>query len=281
MKRRLLHLFRRHVPEPIRAPLRAMVQRSRSRTAGEAPRLSTRPDGNVVLEADFGPPITLTPTALEWARYQFWSEPTSAAEMRQFVEIAGRHAVFVDVGAHFGIFSTVFATLVTGGRALAFEPVEASSRVLREHLRLNGVSDRVEVIDAALGASPGEARAIIDPAGFAAFGRSDPGATSRFEVRTLDGEVERTGLRPDLLKVDVEGFELEVLRGGSRLLRDHRPFIFLELHLDAIEARGGRPTEVVDELVDAGYSEFRIDGSRVRPHRICDAATSLVRLTAE
>ena len=64
------------------------------------------------------------------------------------------------------------------------------------------------------------------------------------------------------------------------LLRGSRPFLFLELHLDAIEARGGRPTDVVDELVNAGYSEFRINGSQVRPRRVCDAATSLVRLTA-
>lgn len=200
--------------------------------------------------------------------------------MRQFVEIARSHSVFADVGAHFGVFSTAFAPFAAGGRSLAYEPVVASSTMMREHLRLNGVADRVEVIEAALGASPGEALGRIDPAGFATFGGSGPGQGNAFEMRTHDGVVERTGVEPDLLKVDVEGFELEVLRGGSRLLRDHRPFLFLELHPDAIEARGGRPEDVVDELMNAGYSEFRIDGSLVGPHRVCDAATSLVRLTA-
>lgn len=242
--------------------------------------MSARPDGNVVLETTFGPRMTLIPAALEWAKYQFWSDPTSADEMRQFVEVARRHTVFADVGAHFGVFSTVFALVAAGGRALAYEPVVTSSAILLAHAQLNDVSDRVEVVQAALGASAGEARAILDPAGFAAFGRSSTGPGERFEMRTLDGEVERTGVSPDLLKIDVEGFELEVLRGGARLLRGCRPFLFLELHLDAIEARGGRPTDVVDELVNAGYSEFRINGSRVRPRRVCDAATSLVRLTA-
>lgn len=280
MKRRLLHLFRRHVPEPVRAPLRALVQRARSRPSGEAPRRTPRPDGSVAFETAFGPPLTIVREAVEWATYQFWADRTSAAEMREFVGIAGRHAVFADVGAHFGVFSTVFALAAAGGRVFAYEPVPASGRILREHLRLNGVSDRVEVVEAALGAVAGPASATIDPAGFATFGRSGAASEARFEMRTLDGEVERTGVRPDLLKVDVEGFELEVLRGGSQLLRDRRPFLFLELHLDAIEARGGRPAGVVDELVDAGYSEFRIGGSRVRPDRICDAATSLVRFTA-
>lgn len=65
MKRRLLHLFRRHVPEPIRAPFRTLVQRSRSRPVGEAPQLSVGPDGNVVLETAYGPPVTLVPAAIE------------------------------------------------------------------------------------------------------------------------------------------------------------------------------------------------------------------------
>jgi FkbM family methyltransferase len=242
--------------------------------------LTSRLDGNFVLEADIGPPMTLVPSAIEWAKYQFWSDPTSAAEMRQFVETAGRHTVFADVGAHFGVFSTVFALAAAGGRAFSYEPIGASAAVLREHLRLNGVSDRVEVVEAAVGEFTGEAQAVIDPAGFATFGRSCTQPRERFEMRTLDGEVERTGARPNLLKIDVEGFELEVLRGGSRLLRDQRPFLFLELHLDAIEARGGRPKDVVDELMSAGYSEFRIDGSLVRSQRVCDATTSLVRLTA-
>jgi FkbM family methyltransferase len=234
----------------------------------------------VQLRSEGAPPVSVLPEAVDWAIYQFWSDPTSAAEMREFVNSARDRDVLFDVGAHFGIFSTVHALVNRGGLSFAYEPTGAAARIAREHFVRNGVSDRVELVEAAIGQVLGFSSAVVDPAGFARFGGEIAGPSSAFEMRTLDSEIERIRRRPDLLKIDVEGFELEVLRGGSRLLREGHPLVFLELHLDAIEKKGGEPREVIEELTDAGYSEFRIGGRPVGADRICEATTSLVRLTA-
>jgi len=240
----------------------------------------SEPDGVILLKSPLGPQLRLVPEALEWATYQFWSDPTSAEEMRQFFAAARGRSCFFDVGAHFGAFAVVFALENPGGRAIAFEPMTSSAQVLRQHLRLNRVSDRVTVREVAIGDREGEAIGAVDPAGFATFGRRTEEAQVAFPMSTLDGEVRRAGSVPDLVKIDVEGFELEVLKGGADLLRARRPMVFLELHLDAIEKRGEQPDAVIRELIEYGYSEFRLGGRMVRPQRICDAATSLVRITA-
>jgi FkbM family methyltransferase len=233
-----------------------------------------------VLSTAGAPAVSVLPEAVDWALYQFWSDPTSAAEMLEFVNCARDRDVLFDVGAHFGIFSTVHALANADGVSFAYEPTGAAARIAREHFIRNGIAGRVELVEAALGEVSGSSTAVVDPAGFARFGGEIAGPTSAFEMRTLDAEVERTGRRPDLLKIDVEGFELEVLRGGSRLLRECHPLVFLELHLDTIEKRGGEPAAVIEELTEAGYSEYRIGDRPVDAGSICGATTSLVRLTA-
>ena len=137
-------------------------------------------------------------------------------------------SVFVDVGANAGGYTFWAASLAgESGRVLAFEPDPALARQLRYNVRVNGAEGRIAVVEAAVGASPGEGRLVPDArnsgenrlAGDLTPG-SEPGnapdcAGGGFPVRVvaLAGAVEDAGLdRIDCLKVDVEGREADVLK---------------------------------------------------------------------
>jgi FkbM family methyltransferase len=169
-----------------------------------------------------------------------------------------RDGDFVDVGAHIGLY-TVTAARATKGRVLAFEPNPLARAQLAENVRLNGCTNVAVVPKAVAGAAR---RALLhvpatpDPSfSSLAAGRFAEGAPIDVEVTTVDAEVDALGLRPSVVKVDVEGGELAVVAGMERTLREHRPTLLVEV--SEASAR-----EVAGRL--AGYSGFRV-GRRLEP----------------
>lgn len=125
-----------------------------------------------------------------------------------------------DVGAHQGVYSLYLARRVgAAGRVVAFEPIRRNTEIAERNVELNGL-ENVEVVTAAVGARPGRARLNLDSTAIA------PDGSESVEVIALDDRAER----PALLKIDVEGYEAEVLRGARRILDDVRPHLLLELH---------------------------------------------------
>lgn len=134
----------------------------------------------------------------------------------------------LDVGANTGYYTLLAARRVGAlGRVVAFEPDPANLRVLREHVLANRLP-QVIVLPLALG----ETSAV------ASFGSGTGSGTRRLcaagdlqvEVRRLDDLAEEFNLAPQHVKIDVEGLELAVLRGGERLFRTFKPTIYLSTH---------------------------------------------------
>jgi FkbM family methyltransferase len=187
--------------------------------------------------------------------------------------------VVFDVGAHHGIYSVLAAKRVgSGGRVVAFEPSPAECRRLRLHLRMNAIST-VAVEPMALSSSSGQAeffRVIDGYKGrsglrFPLFPDSpSPVEPMRVEVTTLDEYVRKHRIeRLDLMKVDVEGAELEILRGGSRVISTLRPMALCEIWDFVTHPWGHSARDVITQLETNGYRWFDFQrGGFLSPHEL-------------
>jgi len=97
---------------------------------------------------------------------------------------------------------------------------------------------------------------------------------------SIDAEVDTLKLVPDLLKVDVEGYEYEVIAGARRLLAERKPAICLELHLDLLERRGQSAARVIGELEAHGYRFRSCTGEPLSTSQIVNSMHVVRRLIA-
>jgi FkbM family methyltransferase len=177
-----------------------------------------------------------------WCRYYPANyEPATFAFIRTHCKPG--QTVF-DIGAHFGLFTVVMARLVgPTGQVFSFEPTALTRKVLRRTVRINGCTTVVQVRPEAVAQRTGDAMF---------YDTGDPGSnanslvsTLRRHLRTtvptvsLDDFVGARGIKVDALKIDVEGAELEVLRGASETFARCRPVAHLSLHPAAIQMAAG------------------------------------------
>src|SRR5688500_9251111 len=151
----------------------------------------------------------------------------------------------LDIGANVGAHSVFLSHLVRGkGKVLAFEPLEANVTAFRETLRRRSRIDNIDVFTRAVGnpRSAGDEVTIKVPSGDltqASLETQSAGSwegTStiqeyRVSLTSIDAEKDVQGLAHiDFVKIDVEGGELNVLKGAARTLSTHRPVIYSELY---------------------------------------------------
>lgn len=174
------------------------------------------------------------------------------------VEGVGAGGVFYDIGANIGLFGLLVAARgrQNGVRVVCFEPEPSNARRLKENVMLNGVEGVVTVEQAGVGAAPGKIRLFL--AGYIGdhsmlADRKGGGESVEVPLVSID-EYCRTHGSPTAMKIDVEGFELEVLRGASETLRSGVvKDIFLELHVEQLKAAGIDPAQVYRFVEERGF----------------------------
>jgi FkbM family methyltransferase len=145
----------------------------------------------------------------------------------------------LDIGANIGVYVLQLAHWTRpGGRIIAFEPNPAACEVLMRHVRMNGLSSRVDAVAAAVGASPGQE--VFYSSGTHGMSRlSAPNpelahqvVASTVPVITLDQHCLEHDLNPDVLLMDIEGFEIAALRGARAVIEGRRRQILIcvEMH---------------------------------------------------
>lgn len=180
-------------------------------------------------------------------------------------------AVVVDVGAHIGLFAVPLGRrlLPGGGKVLAFEPVPENADRLRLNIAANGLDACVSVFERAVGASERpvvlkltEPRAATSNA----FVTRDLDEAQPHRVRarmiTLDGALADLD-RCQVLKIDVEGGELDVLIGARRLLARCRPAVLLELNRHRMGEAGWTVEDLLAFATEAGYELGPVSGRAV------------------
>lgn len=176
----------------------------------------------------------------------------------------------LDVGANIGEVALYAAKRVApGGSVICFEPMSPLAAVLRENIRRNAATN-VEVVPKAVAEQAGQA-VLYAPgerfhdgsahAGLATlYGKGERAVPAgSIEVTTLDRFVEEAKLdRVDLIKIDVEGAELPVLRGAAGVLASHHPWLIIEVQRETSAAAGYDQSEILTVLAGQGYTFARI-----------------------
>ena len=192
-------------------------------------------------------PIVLSSYYPDFADYYPLCELQTKSWM---VEHIGTDWMCVDAGANIGYHSILMSRRAHNGRVYAFEPT-STVEMLRVNLTRNECAN-VVVSSQALGATVGNREEAI----FRIWGK--PAETARFEFTTLDAFVTGERLcRLDLIKIDVDGFDLEVLYGASNTLAKFSPLVIVEIS-QALATRGAHPTDLLQFMASRGYFEARV-----------------------
>jgi len=157
----------------------------------------------------------------------------------------GKRCCF-DIGAHAGLYSLVFARHAE--QVCAFEPWPPNISWLIRTLAWNNVS-RVRVLPWAVSSRTG--LHTFREGAHSSMGQLESSGTVPVFTVSLHDFIAQYGLEPELIKIDVEGAETEVLRGGMEFLRERRPALLLSVHG---EERRRECLELVREL---GYTRLQ------------------------
>ncbi len=207
------------------------------------------------------------------------------AELAAFRREAARGGLLFDIGANNGLFSVLFCRLAATNRAIAFEPSEMFTDRVRRMAALNKISTQLCCVAQAVGDRAGLSEMQIDTRGgfvqtaaFAGTEQHDWRAIT-LSMTTIDDQTVEMG-PPQLIKIDVEGFEWEVLMGAGTTLDVARPTVCLELHLNYLESRGRDPRAVLAILTSKNYTLFRLSGEPASADQICRSWASNTHVVA-
>jgi FkbM family methyltransferase len=185
---------------------------------------------------------------------------------------------FFDVGAHFGYFSLLAEWLVgPTGQVHSFEPTPSTFGVLtsnlggKAHVRLNNLALFREESSLSL-SDYGITYAAHNTLG---AGKLDSETKAKLKptqvtvrATSMDRYVAETGAKPDFVKIDAEGAELDILKGMDRVLADARPAISLEVGDPDGAGTGSR--ELLEYLAGKGYTPYEFRDGQIVPHRLHD-----------
>jgi FkbM family methyltransferase len=193
-----------------------------------------------------------------------WKEGEDYPLLRELAR--GRTCIF-DVGANMGQTALLMATVMDSeGKIFAFEASEQACRVLIENVSRNRLGSKVIPINAVVAERSGE---VVDfyweyTSGGASIVYGHLGHTFAIKKCTLslDDFCARQGLRPELVKIDVEGGEERVLRGMQDILRKIQPPVLVEVHRWPTEELASRAAAVWHLARAVGYEVFHPQWSR-------------------
>ena len=173
---------------------------------------------------------------------------------------------FVDIGANIGMITLHARSLVgASGQIDCIEPNPDCVAIIEGHLRLNDIAN-ARVHACALSDSPGALDLNLTSAhtGTATLAKVE-GAVRRIAVAVKVGDdvlAAASAAPVRLVKIDVEGFELHVLKGLRRTLTSDKPFVMTELIEEQLGKAGTSVREVTGLLFDLGYEAFGIQSAR-------------------
>ncbi len=177
---------------------------------------------------------------------------------------------FIDIGANIGLMS-IFASQCVGnsGKILAFEAHPETHQLLQENIALNHI-ENIDTFNFALGNETGKATIYdnwnVNRGGASLVIHSENSTGFVVDVKTLD-EVIQNDFQPKMIKIDVEGFEFQVLKGATNTIKNCKPILIIEFSVSRENQYD--PFEMIDFIESFGFYEiFKLSGTKERKSKL-------------
>jgi FkbM family methyltransferase len=188
----------------------------------------------------------------------------NAEEYSAFRQDVKDRDLVLDVGANLGAYTLLFAQWAgSAGHVYAFEPAPEARQGLERHISLNGLDERTTVVASAMSDRDGLARfSAAGPRGDNRLTGDDGKPSIEVPTTSIDAFRERLPRSPGLIKIDVEGAELHVLRGARTTIAEAGPNLklYIEMHPRLWASYGASREAIEAELEHQGLALERLDG---------------------
>lgn len=179
-----------------------------------------------------------------------------------------KSAVIFDIGANIGLHSVIWANKVNC-KIYAFEPSRSTSKLLAENIALHQLENNITIFPLAFSDKKGKAdffQSVDD--GYSSLKNTNrKQIINKYEVEviTIDDFINEHGLNKiDFIKIDVEGLEKEVLKGGINSFQKLKPDLFVEIYKGTNSNKN--PEATIGMLVDIGYKAFVFKNGLLEPY---------------
>ena len=212
-------------------------------------------------------------------------------ETKVFIDLLKPGGIVVDAGANFGHYALTAANIVgANGQVVAFEPHPETYDLLAANAALLAI-ENLRIVQAGLSDASGEITLYSDaanPGGHSFFEwnvRQNEGDRKTVPVYSLDAflQNEFPGKRLDVLKIDVQGFEMNLLNGAKETIANYKPTVLCEVTPDALQRAGSSHSELLKFFEDLEYEMTVIDSKvkKLVPTNFVSLVTALTDTDAE
>ena len=169
--------------------------------------------------------------------------------------------IALDLGANIGYFTLLMAQKCR--KVYSFEPSDSAFGLLQKNVKLNKLQDKVTLENKAVGSASSNMKLYHEPLGSGgnSFVNIAGGDSEDVECVSLD-EYFKGKEKPDIIKMDVEGWEEDAILGGKEVFKNAQ-FILFENNVTLLVARHKKGTEVMDMLKGFGFEIKKIDGGNM------------------
>ncbi|MDB4349669.1 FkbM family methyltransferase [Omnitrophica bacterium] len=187
---------------------------------------------------------------------------------KKWLEVCkGKRTVF-DIGAHIGLYSIPASRVIDkSGLIYAFEPSRANRSYLEKHSRFNGI-DNIKIFPCLVGEGSSEGVVFyenndVDPMNSVKMRKNlDLYNKVSKEQVSLDDFCDQRNIAPEIIKIDVEGSELKVLKGAQTIFKKYNPIVFLSLHPRRLALMDASIEELAQLTDSLSYNIYNTSGQR-------------------
>lgn len=201
-------------------------------------------------------------------------------EVTSFINLAKDKVCLLDVGASRGVYSCIFNKINPDGIAYAFEGSAQSCAAITELAEKNLITDQIKVNECMVGDHNGKGLFSLESCGYVQILENETLKKVEKNIISLDSFCLENNLTPDFIKIDVEGYEFEVIKGSQSILKEFSPVILLELHLSYLDQRGIYPEKILKFLTESSYQISDIQNNPISFSKINSSLQTTIHLIA-